>query len=318
MNKCLILMFLSFLALNGFGQYPSKYEWEVPAVNVVHTNLVEVQTAYDEGSGNTSYSAYNKSKVPLFLHVHFPEVSKLSFWEKQPFVKKLKPGYNSLFLLEKSRYRRVPKYYYEIKSYRSNPIAETDLDFPYLIPFEPGTTILTKKINTKDGLWVDAEPESWVTIGFYAKPGDRVYTSRRGVIVEIAPGKRNKDSINWYNFWNNSITLLQPDGTLCSYANVVVNDKKLKLNHEIGAGELLGRIAPFANELKIFVYHNVLFSDKLHFIIPMFVTVEGKADILEDAKEYIVVHPYSVRTLEMDKKEKSGFLKKLRIEQGET
>jgi len=303
MNKCFLLVSLVFLFNKGFSQYLSKYEWEFPAVNVIHSNLVEVQTAYDKSSGDTFFSAHNKSKVPLYLHVYFPEVSRMSFREKQPYVKKLNPGYNGLFRLEKSRYRRIPKYYFEIKSFRSNPIAEVNLEFPYLLPFEPGKKIKTKKLNSADGLWVLEEPEPWASIGFYANPGDKIYASRRGVIVEIAPGKRYKDSIHWYNSWNNAVTLLHPDGTLCCYANVVVKNKKLKLNKEVFAGELLGEMATSASELEIFVYHNKLFSDKLHFIIPKFVTGENSAKILEDEKEYMVVHPRSVRILEMTKLE---------------
>ena len=58
----------------------------------------------------------------------------------------------------------------------------------------------------------------------------------------------------------------------------------------------------------LLIYQNSLSSDKLRFIIPKFCVEEKKFEILNIAKEYHVVHPLSVRGLEMSKKEKRKVL----------
>ena len=66
-------------------------------------------------------------------------------------------------------------------------------------------------------------------------------------MVEIVGDKRNENPETWYNAWTQCITLLQADGTLICYKNVVDKNKKLKVGQQIYAGELLGEIAPGRN-----------------------------------------------------------------------
>jgi len=282
--------------------------------------LVEVQVDYNS-SRDCIFSAYNNVKVPMYLHLNFADLMNTSFTETLPYVKKLTPGFNSLFTLY-SENGQVPRFQYDIKSFRSDPTANVDLNFPYLIPFKPGEKITLKNVKTIAGFRGDKEPESWLATGFNAKPGDKVYASRQGVIVEISGKEKQGEAITWYNTWNNSITLLQPDGTLICYRNVRDKNNELNLNQKVYAGEVLGELASGANELIVLIYHNTISglisttnkttgnSDNLKFIIPQFAVNENDIEILNSAKEYIVVHPVSVRGLEMSKKEKRKILGK--------
>ncbi len=84
--------------------------------------------------------------------------------------------------------------------------------------------------------------------------------------------------------------------------------KSLELNQKIHAGQLMGEIAPSADILKILIYQNSLGTDDLRFIIPQFEVGENELEIVNIAKEYDVVHPNSVRGLEMSKREKRKIL----------
>lgn len=268
---------------------------------------VEVRADYNS-IGDCVFSAHNNSKTPMFLNIDFADLQNASFNEPLPYVKKLDPGFNSLFIIERDLDADVPRFNYQMKSYRSDPISIIDLDFPYLIPFEPGTKVYAKEVKNIKGFWGSEELKSWVAIGFHAKARDKVFASRQGIVVEIANQIKSEDPKTWYNTWNNSITLLQLDGTLICYRNVVEKSNKLALNQKIQAGQLLGEIASSATDLIILIYQNSLVSDDLRFIIPRFSVNERESEIVNIAKEYIVVHHNSVRALEMSKKEKRKIL----------
>ena len=289
MNKLIVFLLLLLLGVNTRAQ------------------LVEVQADYNS-NGDCVFSAHNNAKTPVFLKIDFADLQNTSFPETLPYVKKMEPGFNSLFTLERYPDADVPSFNYQMKTYRSNPNSIVDLDFPYLFPFTEGSRIKAKEIKSIHGFRGDKEPDSWFASGFHAKEGEAVFAARQGLVVEIAGLNKAEDQQNWYNTWNNSITLLQPDGTLICYRNVVNKTKAIKLNQKIHAGQKLGEIAAGASDLILLIYQNSLSSDNLRFIIPEFCVEEKKFEILNVAKEYQVVHPLSVRGLEMSKKEKRKIL----------
>lgn len=278
-------------------------------ITLGQAQLVEVQADYN-GVGDCIFGAHNNAKTPMFLNIDFADLQNTTFNETLPYVKKLDPGFNSLFTLERYLDADVPRFNYEMKSFRSNPTPNVDLDFPYLLPFAPGTTVKAFDLESIAGFWGSKEPGSWVATGFKAAAGTVVYASRKGQIVEIAGTKRNDDTQTWYNTWANAITLLQPDGTLITYKNVIDKNKKWQVNEWIHAGEKLGEVAPGASAITILIYHNRLGSDDLLFVIPQFVTDGQKSTIVNSAQQYEVAHPNEIRGLEMTKRERKKILGK--------
>jgi hypothetical protein len=289
MYKIIVILILAFSSLNNQAQ------------------LVDVQYNYNN-VGDCIFGASNFAKTPLFLHVFFTNIEYTSFREPMPYIKKLDPGFTGLFTLLREE-DNAPQFIFDIKTYRSNPLPDVNLDFPYLVPFAPGTMVKPVDVKNMAGFWGAEEPKSWKATGFIANPGDPVYAARQGQIVEIAGPTRESDSKTWYHTWTNAITLLQPDGTLVTYKNVIDKDKKLELNQKIQAGEKLGEVAPNSSEIVLTMYHNTLTSSDLQFVIPLFVTAPGKTEILNSALNIEVVHPAEVRGLEMTKKEQRNLLK---------
>ena len=276
----------------------------------VENNAQFVEVQYDYNNvGDCIFGAANNSKTPLYLNLIFTSLENTRFTENMPYVKKLEPGYNSLFTLLREPDLSPPFFIFEIKTFRSNPIPEINLDFPYLIPFAPETIVKPVNVENINGFWGNDEPKLWKATGFEASPGDLVYAARQGLIVEIAGENRGRDPKTWYNTWTNAITLLQSDGTLITYKNVTDRNKNLKVNQIIQAGEILGEVVQNSSEIVLMVYHNLLNSSDLQFIIPVFVTAPSKTEILNPALNIEVVHPNEVRALEMTKKEQRKFLK---------
>jgi hypothetical protein len=274
----------------------------------VNAQLAEVQANYNS-SGDVDFVAYNNSPAPLFLNVDFADLENTTFNEPLPYIKMLEPGFNTLFTLHRYPDADLPRFNYQLKTFKSNPMALADLDFPYLIPFSPGKEVSVFDVKNLSGFWGTSLPESWNATGFQVTPGEPVFASRTGIIVEIAGAQRTGEPQTWYHTWNNSVTVLQPDGTLICYRNVVDNNKKLKVNEKIFAGQQLGVTAPGSTGIIVLIFQHSLNSTDLRFIIPEFVINENVTGLLLSSQKYKAVHPVDIRGLEMSNREKRRNLK---------
>lgn len=269
---------------------------------------VEVQANYNS-VGDVDFVAYNNSGVPLFLNIDFADLENTSFNEPLPYIKMIEPGFNTLFTLQRDFDAELPRFNYQIKYFRSNPAAEVNLEFPYLLPFAPGTEAIPFDVKAIAGFMGSAEPKGWLATGFTVTQGREVFASRNGIVVEVAGAARTGESQTWYHTWNNTITLLQPDGTLICYRNVVDKNKIWVPGYKVFAGQKLGEVAPRSTELILLIFHHSLNSDDFLFVIPQFVTGENKTAMLVTSERYKVFHPDEIRGLEMNSKEKRKILK---------
>ncbi len=275
----------------------------------VSAQLVNVQADYD-ALGDCYFSAYNNTKVPLFLNVKLADLENTVFTEPRAYLKKLDPGFTSLFTLQRDPDADVPRFTYEIKVFRSNPLAKVNLEFPYLLPFAEGKEVSVFEVTELDHFWGQEEPESWYATGFYAESGEEVFACRSGIVVEVVGNERTDEAKNWYNNWTNVITVLQEDGTLLCYRNVEDSNKKLKIGEKIYAGQLIGKVSRGANSLIVVIVHESLFVDSPRFIIPHFVSKGNESEILSFRQTYEVIHPNEIVGLEMSSKEKRKMLGK--------
>ena len=272
---------------------------------------VSVQADYN-AVGDCLFSAYNNTKVPMFLNIDLADLENTVFTEALPYVKKLDPGFNSLFTLQRDPDADVPRFTYQVKVFRSNPLAKVDAQFPYLIPFNEGTKVEVFDVTDIDGFWGQEEPESWYASGFLSAEREEVFACRNGIVAEVIDAERSGEAAGWYNTWTNSITLLQDDGTLICYHNVVDDTGKLKVGEKIYAGQPIGRLVNNANTLVILIWYDSLFAKSPRFIIPHFVTGEGKESVLVSTEEYEVIHPTEIVGLEMTAKEKRKMIGKIK------
>ena len=278
-------------------------------VSGLSAQSIEVQADYN-AVGDCVFSAHNNTQTPVFLHLKFADLENTTFSEPLPYVKKLSPGFNTLFTLLSDQ-GEVPRFNYEMKVYRSNPLTKIDLHFPYLIPFEEGRKVKLFDVKNIDGFWGPEGLDSWIATGFYATQGEDVFAARNGEVVEIVGKERSGGAASWYHTWNNSVTMLQEDGSLICYHNIIVPKEQLKVGDKVYAGQKFASVAVGADNLILLIYHQSLFSEDLLFVIPEFVDCkEGKCNILNSSTEYTVFHPDEVRGLEMTKKEKKKLLEK--------
>ena len=266
----------------------------------INAQLVEVRADYT-AVGDVQFSAYNNTKAPLYLNIDFADLENTTFDEPLPYIKLLEPGFNSLFTLLRRLDADVPRFNYQIKTYRSNPMAIVNLDFPYLIPLEEGEKAEIFDVKSITGFWGNKEPESWNVTGFKVNRGDKIFAGRSGTVVETVGQSRSKDPLLWYHTWTNSITVLQPDGTLIVYRNVRVKNKDIEVGERIFAGQYIGDAV--ADNLILLIFQHSMDDEDPRFIIPQFVTAEDKQELLISAKTYDVVHPNEIIQKEMTRKE---------------
>ncbi|WP_319480677.1 hypothetical protein [uncultured Draconibacterium sp.] len=270
---------------------------------------VEVQANYNS-VGDCIFSASNNAKVPMYLHINFADLENTTFNEPLPYITKVEPGFNSLFTLQRDLDAGIPRFNYDIETFRSNPTADVDLDFPYLIPLKEGKSASVFDVKSIDGFWGNETPDSWYAKGFMAGQGDAVFASRNGIVAELVEESRTGDSRIWYHAWTKSITLLQSDGTLICYHGVQYNPEQLVVGEKVYAGQKIGELANRNGELVVLIFHDSLFNQKLSFVIPQFVVNKnGDAEILNIVKPYIIYHPKTIRRMEMTNREKRKLLK---------
>lgn len=274
---------------------------------LVRGQLAEVQANYNS-IGDVDFIAYNNTPAPLFLNIDFADLENTTFNEPLPFIKMLQPGFNSLFTLQREPGAEVPRFNHQIKIFKSNPWSMADLDFPYLIPLAPGEEAMVLEVKSLSGFYGIDEPTSWNATGFSVKPGQEVFAARTGTVVEVTGAKRSGDPQSWYQSWPNSVTVLQPDGTLICYRNVMDDSKKLKAGEKIFAGQSIGHITLSAAELVVVIFQHTLNTSELRFIIPRF-TIEEGTGVLIAARKYKVIHPKEIRGMEMTSREKRQNLK---------
>ncbi|WP_297093703.1 hypothetical protein [uncultured Draconibacterium sp.] len=290
-HKILLLLNFIFMAGISMAQY------------------VEVQANYNS-VGDCIFSASNNAKVPMYLHINFADIENTTFNEPLPYIKKVAPGFNSLFTLQRDLDAGIPRFNYDIETFRSNPTADVDLNFPYLIPLKEGKNVSVFDVKNIDGFWGKETLESWFATGFKAEPGDAVFASRNGVVAEVVGDSRTGDSRYWYHTWTKSITLLHDDGTLICYNGVQFDPEQLVVGQKVFAGQKIGEIINDSGELVVLIFHDSLFTKKLAFVIPQFViNNSGDAEIMNSLKPYKVFHPELIRGMEMTKREKRKFLK---------
>ncbi len=269
----------------------------------VFAQKIEVQASYTD-IGDVEFVAYNNTRVPLFLFINFADLSNATFDEALPYVKMVTPGYNDLFTLRRHLDAEAPRFNYEIDQFVSNPVANVDLDYPYLLPFKPQTKVQSVAIEDFKHPYKKFFADYYSTI-FKVLPAAPVYACRNGVVVAI-----KKDGVvpaSAYPGGYNSVTVLQSDGTLITYQNII--PKKLKEGKKIYAGEQIGNLLPQDSSLIIFITQNQLDSHELKPIIPKFQVDEEKVELVIGNRTFNVVHPKSVRGKEMTRREKRRHLK---------
>ena len=274
---------------------------------IAFAQLVEVQANYNN-VGDVDFVAYNNTAAPLFVTVDLADLENTTINEPLPVVRILQPGFNTLFTLFRDPGAEVPRFNHQIKVFRSNPLAHADLNHPYLIPLTPGMTATVKEVASPGSFSTEKNISSWHATGFSVNPNQDVFAARTGVVVEIVGAKRTGDPQTWYHNWVNSITVLQPDGTLVSYRHVVDTGHRLKIGHKIFAGQLLGKVAPGQKELVMAVFQHNLNSSQLNFIIPQFIAEDHRGILLSGSK-YQVIHPKEILGMEMTGREIRRYMK---------
>lgn len=283
---------------------------EIPALKQYDIGEVEVRTSYNKNTNSTLFSVYNNAPVPLFINVDFKEVSSLSFFEEQPYVKRIQPGFNDLFELKESRENGYPKYPYRVRIFPSNPLAKINTDFVYLLPFEANQKALLQKGANPCRLFpkISNRNDAFVT-WFRVHESQAIVACRKGIVV--AKGTTfEKDSVSRISNHCNYITLLHNDGTLASYIHVVANKDQAELNKMIFPGEVFAKNDATSNELGIVLYYNKFSENELFFLVPKFQLGNDKAGIPQNDTTYRVEHPDFIRALEMSKKERKKILGK--------
>lgn len=95
-----------------------------------------------------------------------------------------------------------------------------DASFVYLLPVSKGNTIKAFELSNLEKTYLgNTEPKGWKAFQFLVKPGDTVFSSRKGLIVEVTDGYEAETIADIsYKSKENAILMEHEDGTLARYS----------------------------------------------------------------------------------------------------
>lgn len=306
------MRFILFFLINTF--FISQFLFSQDKINV--TYQLDSRGNYSFYCTNIDYCKYN-------VRIYFKELTNLKSNKNLPYITDVYPGSNFLFTLEKVDERRSSSFNYNYKCIRGCVNPKVDPNFTYLLPVGEGKTTIPfnieyLKINDKN-----PEPKDFYVIGFKLDLGDTIFAARRGIVISYRD--TTKLTLNGYRYSSedNFIEIFHND---CSFGKYQVLKKSLvKIGQEVEAGEPIaisgGEKYISGPHVRFFVYYNYEqeFESKLSdgsnvkrywaYIPLVFYTKEENKSRLSFNNKYTSVHPDSIITQEMTKREIRKWIK---------
>lgn len=216
-------------------------------------------------------------------------------------------------------------YSYSYTFIRGQLNPKIDTGFVYLLPVSKGKTVeVLHHINLSSKYFGSVEPKNWKSFQFNVDPGDTVFSTRKGLVVEVKDGfdPENSTSVS-FSSKSNSLLIEHDDGTLAKY------DVLKKGSFMVKAGQIVYPHTPLAlagtydektkSQIRFMVYYLIeenlekpeksgLASQKnfYAFINPVFHTAEGDTR-LNARQNYTSDYNDGHITRELGKREKKKF-----------
>lgn len=119
---------------------------------------------------------------------------------------------------------------YRYMFWRGKPISEYNSKKVYLLPFSEGKKIKIEYLNHINNMIGQEVPESWMSYNFYSDAPDSIFSSRKGVIINVSNENKTDTTSSFYYQRNRNYILVEhEDGTLARYEgfdNKMINIKE--------------------------------------------------------------------------------------------
>ncbi len=278
---------------------------------------VKIEVQGNSRDGYTFY-ATSQSSTPFIVTVNFSILENLRASTSLPFSRNVTHSRTRLFNLtrEMENYRTNYRYRYRIHSGCLD--TEPD-DIEYLLPYPEEIkgrfgelSYVYERINIE-------APQDWYSIVFHMEDETKIHAARKGTVISIRDGDNSSHEGLVFSSNRNYVVVVHDDCTFARYS--VFRDDKIfvDVGDTVYPGDPLGEMAGeefgFGNQIRLLIYYrndeSVTFNREdaegihnWHYVKPKFRTSTGQFQIPEPGMEYISIHPETVITEEMGRRER--------------
>ncbi|SER20944.1 M23 family metallopeptidase [Neolewinella agarilytica] len=254
MLRYLLLSASFFVSLTLFAQH-----------TVSKDVVVSVSKSVRDQEVNLTYSANNSTSGKMTIVLSLEGRSFERADGSIPAVKELLPGTNRIISL--TNVSRTPAYSY---MWVSGCVDVEHDEVTYLLPVAPGKTTWMDTLKSIGEVFLGKEKSlDFISFSFKASPGDKIYASRRGTIIEMedkydAP---TGEGIS-YQRQNNYVVIEHDDCTRGRYELFAKGGITAGFGKTVEAGDVLGTVvdgSAFTNgtHLRFSVYYTDLSRKQL-------------------------------------------------------
>jgi hypothetical protein len=197
--------------------------------------VVEVSYIQDT-HGNYVFSCTNKAWCNYVLRVEFTSLKNARSDHTLPFVAEVKPGASKLFVLSPENKSDAIQIGYK-SSYRKGCLqAAPDPGFVYLLPVAPGKETQAYIVGDTSGTGKE------YAVRLKMKPGDTIWSARRGVVTEVSVGSDENDAGATATKGWNYIEIVHGDCSFGQYGVFKKDGAFVKPGQTVEAGTPLGLV----------------------------------------------------------------------------
>jgi len=270
---------------------------------------IEIKSDLDD-KGEYSFKAINHSQRPYFVVMDFKGLVGTCS-DTPGSVHRVDSGEEQLCTVKPNQ-GSTPFTSYSYRYFTSDPSAKIDQEYPYLIPVKNGTSTEVFHVTNISTVIGKKAPATWFCMGFDTNPGDTIYASRGGIVVENKTSIEEKNRDFWYSRDYNYVIILHDDGTVARYSQLENDQVFPKIGDRIIPSQPIGIVFPGNSQNRshfyFLVYHENLKTNEPDFALTKFCVSSVTPEILLPDNKYVAKHFPEVITKEMSRKRKKKYL----------
>lgn len=227
----------------------------------------------DDQRGNYNFYCRNNAFCDYILEVSFTKLENIRSDRALPFRGIVKPGMNKLFKLSKENASAAFQFKYSMDFAKGciNPKVDTGITFllPISVGKETQVYVMENSRQTKatenavggNAQQIFPGSKNWYLIRMRMKPGDTIFSARRGMVTEVDDRSNLNDSTGSSIGSENYVEIVHGDCSFAKYGILKKGGALVKPGQFVEAGTPIGLVGGDkygrGSEIRFSVHYNV-------------------------------------------------------------
>ena len=237
----------------------------IPLVSFGQRDIIEV----DYIINNDKSVSFNYKKNRPGSYFLILEFNSLNNTRANTFKRVINSPSGSLTKLKPTNPDEGIGFRYSFKYYKGNLNSKIQYDYPYILPFDKGTTNFANELYSIKNTYLKKDlPKNWKSYSFEFENSEIIRAIRKGIVIEVINKFKSKsDKVYSYYSEKNSIEIEHKDGSIASYKGFGDNQINVKIGQLVFPQTKLGELAKYDAREKY----------RLYLSLYSFKTIEGKS-----------------------------------------